>query len=255
MYNAPMLAVLHNLKIPRVCVVTDPRCYPRDQEMSYGWPWCRPRAVLGQWGKSFKKRVGGMDYNITDVYAYPESWARLPAVRRDREVLCTSVSHAHVETGIGQASWEPWRVIHADGRRISGFKQYGEGWEHCPWYDPELMPGLCDDARETLAGARYCPVVAHTPGYATGKPYVISASGCVPLFYGDGAVGTYGERLLPPDHPWRIRNEGDMLRLCETSDWSEMRSYWQSTLVPEWKVLDDLLDSETLEGFGGYERV
>src|SRR5580765_254340 len=61
-YQAPMLALLQNLQLRRVVINNDPRTYPKDQEMSLGWDYARPAALLDQCSWNVYQVVGGIRY-------------------------------------------------------------------------------------------------------------------------------------------------------------------------------------------------
>lgn len=263
-YTAPMLNLLQAFKLPRVVINNDPRTYPKDQEMSFGWDWVRPRALLDQQQLDGKQVVGGVKYRRNSVWAKCESWGFLERVKNRRDLPCIILGHSHFRTGIknGGKTREAWDNVMGEH---CTYPLYGAGWEG---RENWLGPLEAADVPQVLACARCCPVVAHTPRFYTGKPYVLVASGCVPLLYGgwDVPPGTwdpYGH-FVPLDSSLRIRKPGDLERLVK---WLEDDVYyeaqletWQHLCQPDWTWLDMVVDrlcsgvELDVEVTGGYER-
>lgn len=272
-YTAPLLGVLHRLNLRRICVNNDPRTYPRDQEMSWGMPHCRPVALLDQCEDERVMTVGGIEYRRKSRYAACESWAWLPrdwSAPHEARIPCTIVAHAHIGDGCGQKrrddAW--WNVLGGRETWPDGLRVYGAGWEHYRDYDPEVMPGKVrpSEALELFGRARCTPCVAAAPGFYTGKPYVAMSMGCVPVLYGDGTDPyTWDPRgdLIGLGSAERVVRPGDLKRLAESfSDeevWSSVRDEWAKELRPRWQVLDELVDDllherELGDRYGGYFR-
>lgn len=260
-YVAPMLAALQRLKIPRICIVTDPRCYPRDQEMTYGWGWARPRALLDQYALGFQTErvIGGSSFAVHTVYGAPQSWGTLERAQPVlSKVLSTCVAHAHVKTGIHKSSWDPWRSVLRDVPL--GFEMWGEGWDDGPFEDEPWVRGPCraDEVSNMLSRGVACPVVEHTRGFLTGKPYVVRAAGAIPLLFGNyDSTGV----LLPLDHPSRMHYDDSLRDKCEwvSEHVHELENIWDEALKPDFSVLDrlvdDLLAGKSLDGrYGEYVR-
>jgi len=269
-YTAPMLNAIQHFKLPRLVVNNDPRTYPKDQEMSMGWPWCVPAALLDQWAGTYSTVVGGVRYQRRSVYARAESWA-VPDVflGLEKTVPCTCVAHAHIYDGCKQRKREQsWHAVLDDpnmGWLVEhGFRLYGRGWARTPW--SYLSPGVIkpDEVRAVLGQARYCPCVSAGSHFYTGKPWVLMAQECVPLLYGDGTDpytwDPYG-KMVPLDDPWRVTKPGDLSRLSKMGPDSQLER-WRELLKPDFSLLDqmidDLLDGETVgddrwhELYGGY---
>lgn len=256
-YSAPTLNVIQHFKLKRICVNNDPRTYPKDQEMSYGWDYCRPAALLDQCGGDTLQTVGGRKYIRRSVYAGCESWAyldRLPNTHGE----CTVVAHAHIKDGCKQAARDASWVNVLQG---TPYKVYGKGWEHFSLYDDQRFMGPVNPSKVPgiLSNSIASPCVAQENFY-TGKPYVLWASGCVPILYGDGKdpyTWDPKEIFLPLNHPWRINRPGDLDRAISSIGPAHYE-FWERALQPRWQVIDALVD-DLLAGkelnYGGYLRL
>jgi hypothetical protein len=259
-YTAPILNLLTHFELPRIVVNNDPRTYPKDQEMSLGWPYARPVALLDQGWGDVNCVVGGGRYIRRSVYAKAESWAHHLRRPNTREFPAVCIAHAHIHDGCKQKDRVgPWHNV-LDGNDIW---VYGKGWEGfgCNWQ------GCLDPAQvmDLLNRCDCCPCVAQKQFY-TGKVYVCEAQGCVPLLYGDGSDPYTWDPLqqfLPFDSPWRIRKPGDLARIVDMTraQYDDMIGWWGDMCQPDWTKLDDMLSElETTdwrtrkwwERWGGY---
>lgn len=265
-YTAPMLNVLQHFKLKRCVVNNDPRSYPRDQEMSMGWPHCRPVALLDQCNTTRVTTIGGRSHRRVSVYARCESWGYLPKCEMGhsrRPALC--IAHAHIADGIKKGSEDAWDVV-LDG---TIFPVYGRGWQKTRHYDDSrwMREVPATDVAEHLATAKTCPIVAHTPGFYTGKPYVCLASGCLPLLFGRGEhthTWDMDERYISHLHErLRFSKKGELQYLISEIDRSEelrreLLEEWTRIAVPDWSKLDSLIDKLIADTempaneFGGY---
>jgi hypothetical protein len=173
----PWLNVLQTLRLPRICVNNDPRSYPRDQEMSYGWDYVRPAALLDQCSATKKMTVGGKGYKRVSVYGACESFGYLPPRDNTQEVDCVVIAHNHANDGI--ASKSDWSELFELLERFPLTKVYGTGWETYMGHN-FMGPIPPHQVLEEFAKAKTCFYVPHTPGFKTGKPYVAVSCGCVP---------------------------------------------------------------------------
>ena len=262
-YVAPKLNVIQSFKLPRIVVNNDPRTYPKDQEMSYGWDYCRPAALLDQYnGPSKTQVVGGQRYVRRAVYARNESWAYHIRGDNTNEFPIVCVAHAHIEDGTGNGSRTAWDALFSSME----FYVYGRGWPTGQRFLGELA---ADQVNSVLRQCICCPVVAHTPDFYTGKPFVLEAQGCIPLLFGSGAHSHTWDKqgiYLPLDDPWRIKTRDSLPRLVDrlaTDDGvrAEQRERWREICQPDWTVLDRLVEdlgrleprsSAWTERYGGY---
>lgn len=248
-YGAPALNIMQQLRLPRVVINNDPRTYPRDQEMSLGWPFCRPAALLDQCQASGPMVVGGKQYTRKSVYAHCESWLYCPQRTNTRQFPLVVVAHCHVGDGCKQKGRDQtWQRILGD-KSIwpEHLAVFGQGWEHYSQYDPAFMKGKVNpqQALDLFNDSLCTPCIAAVPGFATGKGYVAISQGCIPLPVGDDEYAwDWSGVACPLDSAYRIRKPGDFYRLA---DWIE-RDYamhletWQEALKPRFQVLDNLLD-------------
>lgn len=260
-YTAPMHNVLNHFKIPRIVINNDPRTYPRDQEMSYGWDYSRPAALLDQCDKRWSRVVGGKHYSINSVHARAESWAY--QLTRENQGLdpCVCIAHNHFTYGIKNKRpdyGDAWRDV-LRGELPPNFFVYGNGWEdwdNVPW-EGCVKPNEALD----LFNMHVCgPVVSHTPNFYTGKPYVMMSQGCIPLLH-----KSYDPKclFLREDSILRIREPGDLAKLSKKlweseSFRTDARILWETVLKPDWTLLDRLVDDLVAgkpidqEVYGGY---
>lgn len=261
-YTAPQLGVMHALRLPRLCLVNDIRCYPRDQEMSYGWPEARPVALLDQVEQRFSKVVGGVPYWVHARYGALESMCHLPPRAGEpwqRRLPCQVFMHAHVEDGFRK-----------EGRRDSMHKLFGEwpsmpvygkGWEHVfeGMSAQVLSPQRClDEMARTLCS----PCVACQRGYRSNKPYVLVSQGCIPVMYGgdedEFAKWPYEQVPFRATRPGDLEEIARLFSLDETL-YRDTLTWWKQRLRRDTRVVDamvnDVIDGTLVDGaYGGYER-
>jgi hypothetical protein len=273
-YSAPILEIIGRTKAPRILVNNDPRTYPKDQEMSTGWPWLIPCAVLDQVEADTTQVVGGVKYRRKSVWARPESWAHHLRRENTDEYATVCIAHAHIADGCKLKGRDAaWHNVLGDPRP-PGLVVYGKGWEHYSGYDPSWMLGPIkpNQVMDLLNMCVSCPAVALDKEFYTGKVYVCEAQGCIPLLYGDSCPFTwdpYGA-LLPLDSEWRIRRPGDYRRIVQsliddTDLRQQMRDHWHRACQPQWGTLDCLIDdllrdvdihsSYWWSSYGGYRPI
>lgn len=244
-YHAPVLSVIHKLDVPRVVVNCDPRTYPKGQEMSLMWKNVRPMALLDQCASEKFQTVGRRRYRRISHYAACESWGWIPQGVENLHRLHEGVvlGHSHVCSGIGTGDPNVWRQVLSS----KVWPIWGNGWE---WAVEEDLiergrwQGCArpDEVLEILGDAYYCPVVAHTPGFYTGKPYVCVSQGCVPVLHAMyPSMGVPDVRYIWPNLP----------------PWEEALTWWRKRCQPNWTELDlvvDHLKSGSLRPgmYGGY---
>jgi hypothetical protein len=214
-YAGPVYQLLHNLGLKRVVVNNDPRTYPREQEMSLVWEEVRPVALLDQCEHDWTRVVGGTKYDVRSVHARCESWGFLPQRENLRERAAVCVAHAHIKDGLRSAPIEAWERLLC-GKLPEDFAVYGAGWEHFDKREMFRGPISPEAVFNVLRTACCCPVVSHTPGFWTGKPWVCLSQGCVPLLY-DGDPGCWDPQAeyVPRRHWSRIHNSADLVRAAE----------------------------------------
>ena len=259
-YNAPVLQALHELKLPRVFLNHDPRSYPRDQEMTWYSDYCRPVALLDQCEATVNRVVGGQKYLVHSSFGHCQSWAYQPETSENLGLKpAVIVAHAHFKTGIKKGDPGRWAGITGD------YEVYGEGWEgHDVNWKGKLKPNeVLEQFRSAVCG----PVVPHTTGFLTGKPYVMMTQGCIPIFHPSYDEGC---RILPADHFCRLvgnefAEKAQMLWFDEGLR-EEIREDMKRRLVPRWGVFDSLIDQLLVDPvsfmadkhwdrFGGYKRL
>jgi len=225
---APWLNILQSLKLKRTCINNDPRSYPRDQEMSYGWDYVRPSALLDQCATVKPMTVGGKQYSRVSMYAKAESFGWLPPRENKKLRDVVIVAHSHFDDSLGsKATWPDLEKLLAETDCVV----YGKGWEETEWHErwPEKFLGPVKplEVLDIVNTAKASYVCDHTPGFKTGKPYVLTSQGCVPCWsYNDvmNAIKHYDENI----------------------EWAKM------SFQPDFRVLDRVIEDPNFDG-GGYE--
>jgi hypothetical protein len=281
-YVAPMLHVLERYKIPRFLINNDIRSYPRNQEMSWGFEWTRPLALLDQTACDKRVTVGGKQFLRRSVLSQTESWTWTPKVKDViKDVPACIIAHCYMHS-----------KFHGRDNRVSAFdtilsptedavelmnrdvKIYGRDWEHYHRYDAlrPMFAGcvLLSECAAAMAASVCCPCVAPGPRFVTNKIHFLTSQNCVPLLFGDGEhTLTYDalEQYLSLESDWRVARPGDFKRrVNELEDpirYSDELAYWKSVTRPNFELVDAMLDrlvhyddprSDTwFDAFGGYK--
>ena len=278
-YNGPVINILEKLKLPRIVINNDPRSYPRESEMAWGWDYVRPRAILSQRTRTWPRRMRALTFECREVYAGAENWCEHIRLHQDKTIPCTVVSHAHIGDGCRfKERNTAWQTILSPQKDVEDLKSYsmrvyGQGWKYFSGYDPELMPGPIrpNEVMSILAQSKVCPVVAAGDNFYTSKLRTCLAQGCLPLFYGKGEPFTFDpfEKYVSLNNTagLRITEPGDLLRLVRYWDREEQnRIEWVEELwrvsAPDWSMLDkcvndmledrDMNTEEWWQTYGGY---
>lgn len=246
-YTAPMLAIQHALKLPRVVVCNDVRSYPKEQEMN--WLRVAPCALLGQRAQELTTVVGGTRWRRCEVRSHAENWVNPPGLKARKSVQCAMIAHAHIASGNRQKARDA--IFHAmlDGPLPPEFQVYGSGWEHYSGYDVSIMRGPLrpDDAAKMFAATICSPMLAPATDFYTNKPKFCVAQRCVPLFWGRGGPFTLDPlgKYMPLDGKWRLEKPGDLRRVA---DQLEQRSnkvlladLWDR-MHPDFSLLDSCIN-------------
>lgn len=277
-YTAPLINVMQTCELPRIVIVNDTRNFPKEGEMSHGWDWVRPRALLSQRAKEWTRVVSNKKWNIREVYSAAEHWRKFSRLsKREKTSPVTVVGHAHMGDGKRLKGYDAvWRTILAPESDVKtlkrmGLRVYGKGWEHFSGWDSEYMGNLVTPAAvdEILAKSKTCPVTITGGGLYTNKGRFCLAQRCLPLFYGNGGPYTYDPlgKYVPLDSDLRITRPGDLLRLVTYFNGHEkerqqlMNKLWRITM-PDYSLLDECIDGmlsgqnteteEWYQKFGGY---
>lgn len=276
-YTAPLINVMQTCKLPRIVIVNDTRNYPKEGEMSYGWDWIRPRALLSQRMKEWTRVISGKKWNIREVYSAAEHWRKFPRLpKREKTSPVTVVGHAHMGDGKKLKGYDAvWRTILADACELKrlGMKVYGKGWEYFSGWDPEYMGNLVTPAEieKILAESKTCPVTITGGELYTNKGRFCLAQRCLPLFYGNGGPYTYDPlgKYTSLNSGLRITKPGDLLRLVKYFNDNEnfrdrvINDLWRET-EPDFSLLDECIDDvlrgrdtdseEWHQKYGGYKE-
>lgn len=264
-YCWPAFKLMERLELPRIIVVTDVRCYPRDQEMTWN-PWAVPRAVLSQQDVVFPRRILDREFAVHARYAGIENF-RLRDVE-ERYTLghldAVVVSHSHFgESRISKNREEVWAWVL---RGLEGFSyeiwgtKWGDDWEN--WR------GETRDVQGTIQTGRCGPMIAMKGEWTSPKYREYALAGAVPLPYGRGReLYTYDPQghACPIDHETRFSTPeelGALVRRCrDDAAWREqmIREALRRT-EPDSSLLLECIEhfgsgGETdLERFGGYHE-
>ena len=240
-YGWMLVEIMDELRLPRICVITDCRCYPRESELSL-FDYMRPAAVLSQERKSFERSsAGGGLWRVESCYAGierlrltgikplpPSAWT----VINER---CIALAHAHVDDAvISKHKRQLWAYIGGEGAPL--IDAYGNGWDNfegapklgkdkgeryslgniCP--KGELAHG--DDMYRALSTYTCGPLVPMCHGWLSPKYREYALAGCVPLPYGRGELLTYDySEVLGDGHCIPI---GAQTRFCTPQELNEL---------------------------------
>lgn len=290
-WSAPPLYAMHMIQAPRYTVVTDPKCYKRDLEMSLMWPECIPRAVLSQEDRVFDKTIGGTPYKVHAAYAACEYWFTAwlhqwvnleecfhqPDGHSGYQHDLHIAANAHLtENRLPKGRTDLWgdilRRCPPDETRVCG-----AGWDKHPLYEerPDMFVGVLKTFEEVLthmASGRGSPMIPQWPGFNSTKIRLHAMMGSCPYPFGGEDYFhpmTYDrkERVLSLSHPARwIDGPPDLSssQRCDT-----IHLVLEKT-KPNFSKLDALVDrtiesrragvpikfesDEWLSQFGGYVR-
>lgn len=258
---APCLVACEELKLPRVCVVNDPRNYAKDHEMHY-MPWCRPCAILSQGVEVIPRMLRGKKQFVHVADASAENWWSygMPLTNPfDRELKFETVvvAHTHMEDSrIARHRDTVWdQVISSyEGERLT---LVGKGWEKTKHRD--LHGGLVkhDEVQHILRHAMQGPMIPIASRFNTGKLREYVVAGCLPRPV-ISASYTYDarEKYVPLDSPLRVK-AGEPWNVLNNPQW--VRDLQQAT-TPDFSLLEkcmaevvgaDTLSESWLKEFGG----
>ncbi len=261
-YSAPCLRAMNVLNIPRVGIVTDPKCYKRDLEMATMWKNIRPVAVLSQEDRTFKKHMQGIDYLVHCVYSGCEFWstAGMEQTRPDKIFDLAVMAHTHINNPrLAKGRDAIWSHILDEWLKVDLLRNstciIGKGWDKFSGYDPDTMIGVLktwEAAIDHIGKGLASPMIPQWPGFNTTKPRLHTLVNSCPMLFGTGIHShTYDmdERILPLNHPARIPEDNDgkgLIRAWEGLT-DEIRqdaidlAYKNTT--PQHDLLDDLLSA------------
>jgi hypothetical protein len=260
-YTAPMLGCMLLMKSPRISVVADVRSYPRDAEMSDGWPQLRPAALLDNYvdgPREVSTQIAFLPYLRRSVNSRSYSWAYLewrePSL--DPKWLVGGVSHCHIATGFRKRRRaEAWDTILGPHGELFSYLtpgrcvMRGEGWEE--WWGARgfgrsVFPGPTDwcGVQETLLSSVISPVVAPDDHFVTNKPYIIAAHGCIPVL-ASGCPHEWdpGQDVVTSD-TLRCKNWRDAAWWAEqeVTDRAEYLESLRCTMVQDFSIMDSLIE-------------
>jgi hypothetical protein len=127
--------------------------------------------------------VGGKDYLRVSQYAKAESFGWLPERPNQKKRDVVIVAHSHFDDGLGsKATWPDLERLLVETDCVV----YGKGWDGTEWQqrhpDKFLGPVTPLQVLDIVNEAKASYVCDHTPGFHTGKPYVLASQGCVPCW-------------------------------------------------------------------------
>jgi len=253
-YTSPVLNLLQHFKLPRIVINNDPRSYPREGEMGFGWKYVLPTALLSQRTLDWDRILQGVEFHCREVYAGCENWCEHIRLSPTNIKPAVILAHAHIGDGCESlVRDDAFATILApkediDTLKNQGMRIYGRGWEYFSNYDEEIMLGTISpvEVMRVLSEAKVCPAVSAGDNFYTGKLRTCLAQRCLPLFYGDGRPFTFDplEKYLSFESDLRIKQSGDFLRLSKMSDLSREQlidDLWEQS-KPDWSMLDNCLN-------------
>lgn len=263
-YSAPIMAMIVRLKADRVTFCTDQRAYPRDGEMTDGWPELRPKALLDMCTHNYDTRIAWQDYERRSVQCWGASWGRLEqkclVADADRDLDLVGISHCHVTSGfrkkLRRKAWHTLLGKHGElfsalreQAAITPYVMYGEGWSEMPELGyPKAFPGVIDAGDQVnfvLDRAKTTPVISpENFQYLTSKPWLSVARGCLPVLATDCPHAWDPEgQVVPLTHPCRGYDWECTLRLIRSKAREEIVADLRERLGgPRWHVLDAMVD-------------
>lgn len=196
-YYWPFHEIMRELRLPRICVVTDCRCYPREQEF-HDDPWAIPAAVLSQETKTIDRRVLDKTLRCRAVYAGVER-LRLKGVERRAPLEggygIVAMAHAHMTDGrIKRGRQKAWEALTRREAFVDPITAYGEGWDAfddtTSAIDPQ--PSVPHHDVQRVLNFYHCgPLMPMRHGWISPKLGEYARAGCVPLPHGRGGPLTY----------------------------------------------------------------
>jgi len=273
-YLAPQKGLAHHLRVPVWLVNNDPRTYPREQEQALTWTDLLPVALLDNWTGEREQTIGWVPYRRRSVHAWTESWGHFEPLENVEKYSAVVVAQAHIDTGVKQpgrvAGWTT--VLCSALKELPDLHVYGYGWSALGSTFKAFSERFHDGvdgltARWLYSQACASPCVGYSEN-RSGKAYMIVASGCLPLLYGDGRDPHTWDRegdVIPLNHPCRVVSPLDVKLLATPEIRREWIGYFQSRLKPNWSVLDAALSdweaglyvrdrTEWHHRYGGYEK-
>ena len=197
LYCWPLVEILQELRLPRICVVTDVRCYPRESELDVLGSFMTPRAVLSQQEARWRQRVLSSTFEIRAKYAQIERlrMCEIRPMRPDPTARgCVAVANSHMRAArIDKNKRELWQWIARD----QVIDAYGDGWTEPPGM---ICPkGVLPHEQIYPTMNRYAcgPLVPMLHGWVSPKYREYAVAGCLPLPY--GRATTNGSGRVEPD--------------------------------------------------------
>lgn len=236
-YVACTYGVFDRLRVPRIDVVTDPRLFPRTQELT--WKNMPPACVLSQQELRFDRTMAGKRWKVHAAYAGVENWWQhgwTPPVPQARNVVCCAIANSHFyDKRWSKGRREVWKKILYNGVTV-----VGGGWEG----GPGTFVGSVDPVAATrwLARSVCGPCVAPTEGWLTPKLGRYARCGCLPLVW-NGTPLRYDPEHVYVSHDDPLRFED----LAEKVRWALGLKSWVRRGLIEWVVKQTKADFSTLD--------
>lgn len=243
-YLSTILGAIGELDIPTICIETDVRGYPKNDEMNNIYPLLKPCALFSQRNIEFSRIIYGVRYRIKEIRCDAHSWWRNAGWDRpeyiyfkNREWNGTLLMHAHIQTGykIKERHFAFHNVLGdiAELKELENrkFRVIGNGWEHfilsngmpaINMFPNMFQPAVpvCEIFNE-LANSKCCPMITPIKRNwpISAKASMAAWSGCMPIFYGrdeiDFAYDPH-EEYLSLGSKYRIEKPGDLIRVLDS---------------------------------------
>lgn len=238
----PQLHMMDKLNIPRICIVNDPRCIPRDHEMHF--MNVRPVSILGQGDMSYTRTLRGEQQQVRCHDAKAENWWSYGLPYRDepKQFGTVVVAHAHMTDNRLADRSQVWNDV------LSGcdtnFTLYGKGWEETKWKDNHGGVIQQDAIQSILSRTVQGPMLPLQNGFSSGKLREYAIAGCMPRPITGELIYDSQAKYVPLDHESRIV-PGERWGLYDNKDWV---NHLREVSTPDFTDLERAMAGEKLGG-------
>ena len=240
---APQLEAMNRLGLPRICIVNDPRCVPRDHEMHY--KKVRPTSLLSQGTMQYDRVLRGEKQTVDLYDARAENWWSYGLTTRDvaKQYATVVVAHSHItDKRLKVDREEIWNQVLSESK--TNFTIYGKGWEDTIW--AKHHGGVIQQAaiQDILSRTVQGPMLPLQNGFSSGKLREYAIAGCMPRPITGELVYDSQAKYVPLDHPSRII-PGQDWGVYDDREWLE---HLREVTTPDFTALEEALAGKNLGG-------